>query len=94
MYKEVKDNIGQNTMMVQRYEGYSLDNEGLLIFNEKIYVPPNDELRSLILNEVHRTVYMAHTGVTKMKENLKPLFFWKGMKENIVSYVRICQECQ
>jgi hypothetical protein len=49
-------------------------------YNNQIYVPPNDELRSLILNEAHRAVYMAHPGVTKMREDLKPLFFWKGMK--------------
>jgi hypothetical protein len=30
---------------------------------------------------------MAHPGVMKMRADLKPLFFWKGMKENIVSYV-------
>jgi hypothetical protein len=29
-----------------------------------------------------------------MKENLKPLFLWKGMKKNIVSYVARCLECQ
>jgi hypothetical protein len=29
-----------------------------------------------------------------MKEDLKPLFFWKGMKADIVSYVARCLECQ
>jgi hypothetical protein len=29
-----------------------------------------------------------------MKADLKPLFFWKGMKEDIVSYVVRCIECQ
>jgi hypothetical protein len=37
---------------------------------------------------------MAHPGVTKMKEDLKPLFFWKGMKLDIVSYVERCLYCQ
>jgi hypothetical protein len=59
-YKEVKDFIGQNTMMVPRFEGFMLDDDGLLIFKNQIYLPPNDELRSLILNEAHRAVYMAH----------------------------------
>jgi hypothetical protein len=48
-YKEVKDFIGQNTMMVPRYEGYSFDSDGLLRFRSRIYIPPNDELRRLIL---------------------------------------------
>jgi hypothetical protein len=93
-YKEVKENIEQDTMMVPKFEGYTLDNDRLMRYNNRIYVPPNDELRSLILSEAHRAVYMAHLGVTKMKANLKPLFFWKGMKADIVSYVERCLECQ
>jgi hypothetical protein len=57
-------------------------------------VPTNDEMRNLILNEVHQAMYMAHPGVTKMKAYLKPLFFWKGMKNYIVNYVVRCLECQ
>ena len=59
-----------------------------------ICVPPSDELRMLILSESHREVYMAHPGVMKMREDPKPLFFWKGMKANIVNYVARCLECQ
>jgi hypothetical protein len=58
-YKEVKYFIGQNKMMVPRLEGFTMDNDVLLIFKGRIYVPPNDELRSLILNEPHRAVYMV-----------------------------------
>jgi hypothetical protein len=70
-YNEVKDNIEKDTMMVLKFEGYSLDNDGLLRYNINICVPPNDELRSLILSESHRAIYMAHLGIMKMKENLK-----------------------
>ena len=77
--------IGQNTMMVPRFEGYSLDSDGLLRFRGQIHVPPNEELRMLILSEAHRVVYMAHPRVTKMRADLKPLFFWKGMKADIVN---------
>jgi len=80
-------------MMIPRFEGYSLDGDKLLICNGIINVPPNDELRNLILNEAHQAVYMAHPGVTKMKEDPKPIFFWKGTKTNIVNYVARCLEC-
>jgi hypothetical protein len=89
-YKEVKDFIEKNTMMVPKFEGFTMDNEGLLRFKIHIYVLPRDELRGLILNEAHRAVYMAHPGVAKIRADLKPLLFWKGMKENIVNYVAIC----
>jgi hypothetical protein len=71
-----------------------LNNDGLMSYKNIIYVPPNDELRNLILRGAHRAVYMAHLGFTKMKADLKPLFFRKGMKADIVSYMEICLECQ
>jgi hypothetical protein len=38
-YKEAKKNIGQDTMMVPMYEGHSLDDDELLRFNGRIYIP-------------------------------------------------------
>lgn len=81
-------------MRVPKYEDYSLDNDGLLRFRGRLYVPPNEDIRQLILNEAHRAVYMAHPGVKKMSADLKPLFFWKGMKKDIVNLVTKCLECQ
>ena len=63
---------------IPKFEGYTLSNDKLMRYNNSIYVPPNDELRNLVLSEAHRAVYMAHPEVTKMREDLKPLFFWKG----------------
>ena len=80
-------------MMVPIFEGFSFDNDGLLSFKNWIYVPLNEELRSLILSEAHREVYVAHLRVSKMKVDLKTLFFCKGMKADIVNYVAICLEC-
>jgi hypothetical protein len=42
-YKEVKENIGQDTMMVPKFEGYTSDNDRLLRYNNRIYIPPNSE---------------------------------------------------
>jgi hypothetical protein len=81
-------------MMVPRFEGYSFDSDGLLRYGGRIYVPPNDGLRMWVLSEAHRAVYMAHPEVTKMREDLKPLFFWKGMKADIINFVARCLECQ
>ena len=91
-YKEVEGFIGQNTMMVPQFEGFSFDSDGLLRFKNQIGVSLKDELRMLIQSESHRAVYMSHSGVTKMRANLKPLFFWMGMKADIVNYVAICLE--
>jgi hypothetical protein len=52
-YNEVKDNTGPETMMIPRYEGYYLDSDEILRYKGRIYVPPNGELRNLILSEAH-----------------------------------------
>jgi hypothetical protein len=80
--------------MLLIFEGFMLDDDELLRFKNQICVPPKDDLRIFILNKAHRAVYMAHLGFTKMRADLKPLFFWKGMKEDIVNYMARCLECQ
>jgi hypothetical protein len=57
-------------MMVPKFEGFTMDDDRLLRFKILIYVPPNEELSILILNEAHRAMYMDHPGVTKMREDL------------------------
>ena len=48
----------------------------------------------LILSEAHRAIYMTHPRVTKIRADLEPLFFWKGMKADIVNFVARGLECQ
>ena len=79
-------------MRIPKYEEYSLDSDGLLRFRGRIYVPPNEDIRQLILNEAHSAVYMAHPSVKNMSVDLKPRFFWKGMKKEIVNFVARCLE--
>jgi hypothetical protein len=74
-YKEVKEIIRQDTMTVQKFKGYTSDTDGLMRYNNQIYILPNEKLRNLILSEAHKAVYMAHLGVTKMRADLNPLFF-------------------
>jgi hypothetical protein len=47
-YKEIKETIRQDTKLVPKFEGYNLDNNGLMRYNNQIYVPPNNDLISLI----------------------------------------------
>jgi hypothetical protein len=59
-----------------------------------LVLPLKTNLQEKIITLQFDEVYMAHKIVTKMKEYLKPLFLWKGMKVDIVSYVERCPECQ
>jgi hypothetical protein len=63
-------------MLVPKFEGFTVNKDRLMMYNNQIYVPPNDKLISLILNGYHRALYMAHPGVMK-GQTLSPYSFGK-----------------
>jgi hypothetical protein len=59
-----------------------------------MYIPEDGDIRSIILKESHRALYYAHPSVKKMYVDMRKLFFWVGMKRNVVHFVTKCLECQ
>ena len=52
------------------------------------------EIKNEILTEVHNSPFSIHLGGKKMYQDLKPHFWWRSMKKNIVEYVSNCLVCQ
>ena len=44
--------------------------------------------------EAHGSKYFIHQGSTKMYHYLKQIYWWDGMKKDIVEYVAKCSNCQ
>ncbi|KAK8625714.1 hypothetical protein V6N13_056875 [Hibiscus sabdariffa] len=47
-----------------------------------------------MLNEAHQSSFSIHPGSVKMYKDLKPLYWWLGMKTAITDYVSKCLTCQ
>jgi hypothetical protein len=77
-----------------KYEGYSLEEDGLLRYQGRMYIPEGGDIRSIILKEAHRAIYCAYPGVKKIYVDLKNFFPWVGMKHDAVHFVAKCLECQ
>ena len=77
-----------------RFDDYSLDEDGLLKYQNRIYVPDREGLRRVVLEEMHNTPFSGHPGVNKMMADLRPLYFWLGLKRDVIEYVAQCLECQ
>ena len=58
-----------------------------MIYEGRLYVPNNEELRNKILFKAHCSKFTMHPGTTKMYQGLQKLFWWNGMKRDIVSLV-------
>jgi hypothetical protein len=79
-YLKVTSNLQSGRQLVPKYEGYSLETDGLLRYRGRMYIPENGDIQSIILKEAHRALYCAHLGVKKMYADMRKLFFWVGMK--------------
>ncbi|XP_070025304.1 uncharacterized protein [Nicotiana sylvestris] len=68
--------------------------DGIFRMQGRICVPNVDGLRELILEEVHSSQYSIHPSATKMYQDLRQHYWWRGMKKAIVAYVARCLNCQ
>jgi hypothetical protein len=93
-YLEVTSNLQSGSKLDPKYEGYSLEVDRLLRYRGRMYILKDGDTRSIILEEAHRALYCAHLGVKKMYADMRKLFFWVGMKRDVVHFVTKFLECQ
>ncbi|GJS24945.1 putative reverse transcriptase domain-containing protein [Tanacetum coccineum] len=53
---------------------------------DMIWVPLVGDVRMVILNEAHKSMYFVHPGVDKMYHDLRDMYWWQGMKRDIALY--------
>ena len=70
--------------------GYTKSSEGGLLYQGRLCVPIVEELRNEILKEAHNSPFAMHPSVIKMYQDIKPHFWWSGMKKDIVEFVSRC----
>ena len=87
--EEVKDLLRRG-----KAPDHRIAEQGTLWLKDRICVPRNEEIRKLILREAHDSRYSIHPGCTKMYHDLKDLFWWEKMREDIAEYVARCDTCQ
>ncbi|GJS75092.1 putative reverse transcriptase domain-containing protein [Tanacetum coccineum] len=50
-------------------------------------------VRTIIMDEAHKTKYSVHPGADKMYHDLRDMYWWSGMKRDIATYVSKCLTC-
>ncbi|GJR89706.1 putative reverse transcriptase domain-containing protein [Tanacetum coccineum] len=62
---------------MERKEGESL------YFMDRIWVPLVGGVRTIIMDEAHKTRYYVHPGADKMYYDLRDMYWWLGIKRDI-----------
>ncbi|GKA84899.1 putative reverse transcriptase domain-containing protein [Tanacetum coccineum] len=75
------------------YEMIEQRSDGTLYYLDRIWVPLKGEVRSLIIDEAHKSKYSVHPGADKMYYDLRDRYWWPGMKKDIAKYVSKCLTC-
>ena len=73
---------------------FHIDTDNIMRYQGRVCVPQDEEIRKRILVEAHATPYSIHPGSNKMYRDIKPYFWWQGMKKDIAEFVSRCQTCQ
>ncbi|GKB46994.1 putative reverse transcriptase domain-containing protein, partial [Tanacetum coccineum] len=56
-------------------------------------VPLIGDIRTMIMEEAHKSKYSMHPGADKMYYDLRDMYWWPGMKKDIATYVSKCLTC-
>ena len=75
-------------------EGWTIHTDGSLQYRGRVVVPQLTDLREEILKEFHCSRFSVHPGGTKMYQDLRPQYYWSGMKRHVGDFVRRCLTCQ
>lgn len=68
--------------------------DNLIYYQNKLYVPNNQTIKTKILYECHDTILSSHRGVTKTEEIIRRLYYWNHIHKDVYSYVTSCLQCQ
>ncbi|GJX50038.1 putative reverse transcriptase domain-containing protein [Tanacetum coccineum] len=84
----------QENVMTERLHGLDQQMErkgdGSLYFMDRIWVPLVGGVRTVIMDEAHKSRYSVHPKADKMYYNLRDMYWWPGMKRDIATFVSEC----
>ena len=73
---------------------FTVNENGVLYYKDRVCVPDCNDLRKSILEEAHSGSFAIHPGSTKMYRDLKMSFWWSEMKRDVSEFVTKCLVCQ
>nr|GEV61468.1 putative reverse transcriptase domain-containing protein [Tanacetum cinerariifolium] len=92
--KERGDAFKQENLLAKRLHGLDqqmkMREDRSLYFLDCIWVPLVRGVRTIIMDEMHKTRYFVHPGADKVYHDLRDMYWWPGMKRDIAIYVSKC----
>src|SRR5271170_598240 len=79
--------------IIQGLKDWNLE-DSLILYQGKIYVPKNLELRREVVKSCHEPLVFGHPGQYKTLEIVQGNFWWPGISIFVKNFVEGCATCQ
>lgn len=66
----------------------------LILYRHRIWLPRDVPIISTLLTEYHTTPTGGHSGVAKTIARVSENFYWLGLRDDVVTFVSNCFDCQ
>ncbi|SJL07261.1 uncharacterized protein ARMOST_10604 [Armillaria ostoyae] len=70
------------------------EKEGILYYDNRIYVPRHSSLRGEIISQSHDHITAGHPGIAKTRELVQREYWWPKIHKDVEAYVKGCETCQ
>src|SRR3954467_10010512 len=67
---------------------------GLIYKNHRLYVPGYEDIRKIIIEEIHQGMGGGHLGFKKTLEKVSRNYYWEKMAPSIERFIKSCDMCQ
>ncbi|SJL15225.1 uncharacterized protein ARMOST_18711 [Armillaria ostoyae] len=70
------------------------EKDGILYYNNRVYVPRHSSLRGEIIAQSHDHITAGHPGIAKTRELVQREYWWPKIQKDVKVYVKGCETCQ
>ncbi|SJK98309.1 uncharacterized protein ARMOST_01574 [Armillaria ostoyae] len=70
------------------------EKEGILYYDNRVYVPRHSSLRGEIIAQSHDHITAGHPGIAKTRELVQREYWWPKIQKDVEAYIKGCETCQ
>ena len=74
------------------FDQYRLEENGILVHKDKVYVPNFGDVRKMVLKEMQNVTYARNSGYKKTIAIERKQNYWPRIKNDVAEYIARCME--